>query len=57
MDALTSNVGHLLWSGIPDQTHAAATAARLMAPDMFSGWGVRTMSARDAGYNPIWVLS
>jgi glycogen debranching enzyme len=53
VDALTSNVGHLLWSGIVDERHAEATARRLMEPDMFSGWGVRTMSSRDAGYNPI----
>ncbi|MEO6796843.1 MAG: glycogen debranching N-terminal domain-containing protein [Candidatus Dormibacter sp.] len=53
VDALTSNIGHLLWSGIVDPERAARTVERLMAPDMFSGWGVRTMSARDAGYNPI----
>jgi glycogen debranching enzyme len=53
VDALTSNVGHLLWSGIVDPQRVARTVERLMAPDMFSGWGVRTMSARDAGYNPI----
>ncbi len=53
VDAITSNIGHLLWSGIVEPDRAAATVERLMAPDMFSGWGVRTMSARDAGYNPI----
>jgi glycogen debranching enzyme len=53
VDALTSNIGHLLWSGIVDRDRAAPTVERLMAPDMFSGWGVRTMSTRDAGYNPI----
>jgi len=53
VDALTSNVGHLLWSGILDQDRAALMAQRLLAPDMFSGWGIRTMSAKDAGYNPI----
>jgi glycogen debranching enzyme len=53
VDALASNIGHLLWSGIVEPDRAAATVARLMAPDMFSGWGVRTMSARDGGYNPI----
>jgi glycogen debranching enzyme len=53
VDALTSNVGHLLWSGIVDKEKAAATVRRLMAPDMFSGWGIRTMSSADSGYNPI----
>ncbi len=53
VDALTSNIGHLLWSGIVDPQRAARTVEQLMAPDMFSGWGVRTMSAGDAGYNPI----
>jgi glycogen debranching enzyme len=53
VDSMTSNVGHLLWSGIVEERRAAATVARLMAPDMFSGWGIRTMSAEDAGYNPI----
>lgn len=53
VDALTSNIGHLLWSGIVEPDRATRTVERLMAPDMFSGWGVRTMSARNAGYNPI----
>ncbi len=53
VDALTSNIGHLLWSGIVDENRAAAVVDRLMAPDMFSGWGIRTMSAQDDGYNPI----
>jgi len=53
VDALTSNVGHLLWTGIADDGRAAATVERLMRPDMFSGWGIRTMSALDAGHNPI----
>jgi glycogen debranching enzyme len=53
VDALTSNVGHLLWSGIADNEKAAATVQRLVAPDMFSGWGIRTMSSTDSGYNPI----
>jgi glycogen debranching enzyme len=53
VDALTSNVGHLLWSGIIPAERAGALRDRLMSVDMFSGWGVRTMSSRDAGYNPI----
>jgi glycogen debranching enzyme len=53
VDATTSNVGHLLWSGIVPPGRAPAVRDRLMAADMFSGWGIRTMSSRDAGYNPI----
>ncbi|MEX2203368.1 MAG: glycogen debranching N-terminal domain-containing protein, partial [Actinomycetota bacterium] len=53
VDSLTSNIGHLLWSGIADEHRAAITVQRLMAPDMFSGWGIRTMSSADAGYSPI----
>ncbi len=53
VDSLTSNVGHLLWSGIVPTARAAEVRDRLMAADMFSGWGIRTMSSRDAGYNPI----
>jgi glycogen debranching enzyme len=53
VDAMTSNVGHLLWSGIVDEDRAEIVAEGLMAPDMFTGWGIRSMSARDAGYNPI----
>jgi len=53
VDSLTSNIGHLLWSGIVDDARAAATVRRLMGDDMFSGWGIRTMSAKEVGYNPL----
>ena len=53
VDSQTSNVGHLLWSGIVDTERAAEVAARLMAPGMFSGWGLRTLAAGEAAYNPI----
>jgi glycogen debranching enzyme len=53
VDAMTSNVGHLLWSGIVPDERAANLIRRLMSPEMFTGWGIRTMSSRDAGYNPI----
>lgn len=53
VDAMTSNVGHLLWSGIVPEDRAATLVQRLMSPAMFTGWGLRTMSADDAGYNPI----
>jgi glycogen debranching enzyme len=53
VDSMTSNVGHLLWSGIVDERRAAATVRRLMREDMFSGWGIRSMSSDDAGFNPL----
>ncbi|HEV8572649.1 MAG TPA: glycogen debranching N-terminal domain-containing protein [Actinomycetota bacterium] len=53
VDSLTSNIGHLLWSGIVDEEKAEAVAQHLMSERMFSGWGVRTMAEGEGGYNPI----
>ncbi len=53
IDALTSNIGHCLWTGIVDTDKAPIVADRLMARDMFSGWGVRTLSESAVGYNPM----
>ncbi len=53
IDAVASNQGHCLWTGIVDPERAASVADRLLAPDMFSGWGVRTLSATMAAYNPV----
>ena len=53
IDSMTSNMGHLLWSGIVPEERAATIVGHLMSDAMFSGWGVRTISADDAGYNPI----
>lgn len=53
VDSIASNPGHCLWSGIIDKDKAPQVAARLMAPDMFSGWGVRTLSTDMARYNPL----
>ena len=53
VDAVASNQGHCLWSGIVEPEQAALVARRLLAPDMFSGWGVRTLSAEMAAYNPM----
>ncbi len=50
---VTSNVGHCLWTGIVDESRAPRVVARLMRPDMLSGWGVRTISAENATYNPM----
>jgi glycogen debranching enzyme len=53
VDSLTSNIGHLLWSGIVDEDKAEAIVRHLMGPKLFSGWGVRTMAEGEGGYNPI----
>jgi glycogen debranching enzyme len=53
VDSLTSNPGHLLWSGILDRQRAAGVVRTLLRDDMFSGWGIRSMSARDKGFNPL----
>ncbi len=53
VDSLTSNIGHLLWSGMLDEGEAAATAERLLDEQLYSGWGVRTLGAHEAGYNPL----
>jgi glycogen debranching enzyme len=53
VDSLTSNIGHLLWSGMLDEDEAAATAERLLDEQLYSGWGVRTLGTREAGYNPL----
>ena len=51
--SVTSNPGHGLWSGIVENAKAQRLARRLCAPDMLSGWGVRTLSAMNPGYDPI----
>ena len=48
-----SNAGQVLWSGIASGDHAARVAQRLMEPDMFSGWGIRTLSRDAVGFNPM----
>jgi glycogen debranching enzyme len=53
VDSLTSNIGHLLWSGILEEAEAATVAARLLGDELFSGWGVRTLGRGEAGYNPL----
>jgi glycogen debranching enzyme len=53
VDALASNNGHLLWSGIVDKSKAKAVARKLLGPRLFSGWGVRTLAEGEGRYNPI----
>jgi glycogen debranching enzyme len=53
VDALASDAGHLLWSRLLDQGRAERVARRLLAPDFFSGWGIRTLAAGQAPYHPL----
>ncbi len=50
---VSSNPGQALWTGIAEQDKAERTIKRLMAEDMFNGWGVRTLSSKERAYNPI----
>ncbi|MER7458904.1 glycogen debranching N-terminal domain-containing protein [Micromonospora sp. NPDC126480] len=53
VDSLTSNIGHLLWSGIVEESRARHVAEHLLGPRLFSGWGVRTLADDQGRYNPI----
>jgi glycogen debranching enzyme len=53
VDSLCSNLGHLLWSGIVPTNRGEVIADRLMGEELWSGWGVRTMSTTDAAYSPL----
>jgi glycogen debranching enzyme len=50
--SIASNTGHCLWSGIADQDQAQRTARRLLQDDMWSGWGIRTLSSKNPAYHP-----
>jgi glycogen debranching enzyme len=52
-EVLASNAGHALWSGIARPDRARATAEQLLTPEMFNGWGVRTLSSAALRYNPL----
>ena len=49
---VASNAGHCLWSGIVPPERAKKVVERLMAPDMWTGWGIRTLSANNPAFNP-----
>jgi len=51
--SLTSNAAQVLWTGIASTGHASRIAARVMRPDMFSGWGIRTLSADHVAFDPL----
>src|SRR5439155_17881941 len=53
VDSVTSNAGHCLWTGIADSDKAAGVAVSLLSPELFSGWGVRTLATDMSRYNPV----
>ncbi|WP_309105691.1 glycogen debranching N-terminal domain-containing protein [Arthrobacter sp.] len=52
VDACASNMGHCLWHGLVDEDKAPQVVERLMSPEMFSGWGIRTLASDMGAYNP-----
>lgn len=53
VDSLASDAGHLLWSGILDTSYAQRVGKRLLQPDFFSGWAIRTLASGQPGYHPL----
>jgi glycogen debranching enzyme len=53
LDALASNMGHLLWSGIVPAARVAEIAAKLAAGPLWSGWGIRTLAADEPAFDPL----
>jgi glycogen debranching enzyme len=53
VDALASNLGHLLWSGIVSDHRVAEVAAKLVSGPLWSGWGVRTLAADEPAFDPL----
>ncbi|MFE4545476.1 glycogen debranching N-terminal domain-containing protein [Arthrobacter sp. NPDC056727] len=53
VDACASNMGHCLWFGLVDKDKAPSVVEHLMSPQMFSGWGIRTLATDMGAYNPV----
>jgi glycogen debranching enzyme len=53
VDSLTSNMGHCLWTGIVTAERAAIVAAKLTSPQMWNGWGIRTLGTDEPAYDPM----
>jgi len=53
VDGLASNMGHCLWTGIVAEERAASVIGHLMSPEMFTGWGIRTLASTMRRYNPM----
>jgi glycogen debranching enzyme len=52
IETVVSNAGHCLWSGIADADKAGRVVERLLRPDLWSGWGIRTLSSENPAYDP-----
>jgi glycogen debranching enzyme len=50
---VSSNPAHLLWTGLVSDSRAQIVARRLLEDDVFTGWGLRTLSSRERPYNPM----
>lgn len=53
VDALASNMGHCLWTGIADPSVAGQVASQLMSKELSSGWGIRTLATSMCAYDPV----
>ena len=53
IDSLTTNPGHALWSGIADDDKARRYVERLVDPELWTGWGLRTLASSMAAYDPL----
>ncbi|GAA4161311.1 glycogen debranching N-terminal domain-containing protein [Gryllotalpicola daejeonensis] len=53
VDAIASNAGQCLWTGIVDEAVAAPVVERLLSPELFTGYGIRTLGTGNARYNPV----
>ncbi len=53
LDVASSNMGHALWTGILTLDDAARVAQRVMAPDLFASWGIRTLGSEEVAYSPL----
>jgi glycogen debranching enzyme len=53
VESISSNPGHLLWCGLPRPDRARSVAERLLSDDLFSGWGLRTLSTANPAFNPL----
>jgi glycogen debranching enzyme len=53
VDACASNMGHCLWTGLVDEDKAPSVVEHLMSPQMFTGWGIRTLGSDMGAYNPV----
>jgi glycogen debranching enzyme len=51
--ALASNQGHLLWAQVAEPARAQSVRDRLMGDGLHSGWGIRTLAADEAAFNPV----